>query len=399
MAIRKMRIGLVLSSVPPYSETFFTTKINGLTQSGFAVSLFAQGKRNPELRCAWVKPYPQFTSSLARMVMASVVLPFVFARVPGRVVRFWKRERRVATSRVDIAKKLYLNAHILPHALDWLHFGFAAVAIGREELAYAIGARMAVSFRGYDLNVHPLKHPGCYKKLWERVDRVHSISRYLMQKSVALGLSRDKPFQIITPALAIDLQLKVKRDVELHQPVRILTVARLTWIKGLEFGIRAVGILKSMKIPVHYTIIGGGPDYEKLLYEINDLGLAAEVELTGRLSQTETLRIMAQSDIYIQPSLNEGFCNSLLEAQAVGCLCIASDAGALPENILQNETGWLVPSRNPEKLAEVIQRVISMPLPERLQIKGNAGRRIIRDFSIESHRQQWVNFYTQTTPI
>src|SRR5258706_4870352 len=252
---------------------------------------------------------------------------------------------------------------------------------------------MAVSFRGYDLNVYPLKHPGCYRKLWERVDQVHAISRYLLEKAVALGLSPDKPNMIITPALSLDPDGEMRSKTELHNPVRILTVARLTWIKGLEYGIRAVGILKSMKIPVHYTIIGDGPEYEKLLFDIHDLDLAAEVELVGKLGHTETLQSMAQSDVYIQPSLNEGFCNSVLEAQAVGCLCIASDVGGLPENIVNGKTGLLVEPRNPRALAEAIVSAIQLPLMKRKEFSQNAQKRIVENFGIEFHVEQWVKFY------
>ncbi len=391
---RKIRIGIVLASVPSYSETFFTTKINGLTTAGFAVYLFASGRQNAFLQCNWIRPFPEFRTPVARLVLACFFLPFVFVRAPASVMRFWKGERASGSSTLNVIKKLYLNAHILTHSLDWLHFGFAAVAIGREEIAAAIGAKMAVSFRGFDLNVYPLKHPGCYNKLWNRVDQVHSISLYLLEKGFELGLSRDKPYRIITPALNIDSKREIKAEAAFHNPVRILTVARLTWIKGLEYGIKAVGILKSMKIQVHYTIIGDGPEYEKLLYEINDLDLTAEIKLTGKLSHAETLDAMTHSDLYFQPSLNEGFCNSVLEAQVAGCLCIASDAGGLPENILRNETGWLVPVRSPEHLAEAAQLIIGMTPVERSKIIQNAWNRAHREFTIPSHIEKWVSFYS-----
>ena len=261
-------------------------------------------------------------------------------------------------------------------------------------MARAIGARMAVSFRGYDLNVYPLNHPGCYKKLWERVDQVHSISRHLLEKAFALGLSPDKPHLIITPALTFDPNRELKTSAELHNPVRILTVARLTWIKGLEYGIKAVWILKSMKIPVHYTIIGDGPEQEKLVYEIQDLDLAGEVDLAGKLGHAETLQTMAHSDVYIQPSLNEGFCNSVLEAQAAGCLCIASDAGGLSENIVNGKTGFLVEPRNPGALAEAILSAIQLPLVKRKELCQNGQRRIIEKFGNKLHIEKWVRFYT-----
>jgi len=387
------RIGLVLSSVPPYSETFFKTQINGLAGNGFRIYLFAAGKQNPDLRCTLIKPYPVFNSYLTRMLSVCVVLPLTFIKVPARVIRLYKYEKESGTTATEIIKRLYLNAHILPYTLDWLHFGFATIALGREEVAQAIGAKMAVSFRGYDLNVYPLKNPGCYKKLWKKVDQVHSISLYLLERGFVLGLSRDKPWIVITPALSFGDDPEQKIRQELQSPLRILTVARLTWIKGLEYGIKAMAILRAMNIPSQYTIIGEGPDQEKLLFEIHDLDLADRVHLVGKLDHSATLAAMTQTDIYIQPSLNEGFCNSIMEAQANGCLCIASDVGGLPENILQNVTGWLVTSRSPEQIAEAVDRILRMTSVERKQVIQNAWRRMREDFGLTSHIEKWVIFY------
>src|SRR5690606_28909922 len=100
--------------------------------------------------------------------------------------------------------KTYLNAHLLKANLDWLHFGFATMALGSETIAKAIGAKMAVSFRGFDINVYPIKHPECYNNLWKHVDKVHSISQYLLNKAISLGLSVETPFVIITPAVQLD---------------------------------------------------------------------------------------------------------------------------------------------------------------------------------------------------
>ncbi|TFB13069.1 glycosyltransferase, partial [Microbacterium sp. 3H14] len=98
-------------------------------------------------------------------------------------------EKRQKTSVKRSIEKIYINSTLLKLEVDWLHFGFATMAIERELVAKAIGAKMAVSFRGYDINVYPLKHAGCYKKLWQQVDKVHSISEFLIQKAYALGLS------------------------------------------------------------------------------------------------------------------------------------------------------------------------------------------------------------------
>lgn len=391
MSNRNLHIGLVLSSVPGYSETFFYTKINGLTKAGSEVILFARGETNPELNCKHIRPYPVFQHPLWRALCVVVILPVVFMRSPRAVVRFWKFEKEDGQRAIDIFRNLYLNAHILTKQVDWLHFGFATTALGRENVARATLAKMAVSFRGYDINVFPLKNPGCYTKLWKRVDQVHSISRYLLQRAYELGLPKNKPSFIITPALSTPPNPKT--DFDLHDPVRILTVARLTWIKGLEYGIEAVAKLKAEGLRVQYTLVGDGSEHEKLVARTEALGLKEDVIFAGKLSHHETLLQMRDCDVYIQPSLNEGFCNAVLEAQAVGCLCIASEAGALPENIVHSETGWLVRPQDARALASAIMKTIRMSPAEKMQVSNSALERATTFFTTETHLKYWKEFY------
>lgn len=390
--MRSARIGLVLSGTPAYSETFFRWKINGLSAAGFHVVLFARGKKDTTLSCKQIRPYPVFRSSILRMICVALVVPFLFLRSYSAARRFCKLERKRGSGFDEIIRRLYLNAHILDQKLDWLHFGFATMAIAREQVAGAIGAKMAVSFRGYDINVYPLKHPGCYHDLWKSVDKVHSISGYLLEKVHSLGMHSEKPATIITPA--VNIAPLARNSFEFHAPIRIVTIARLHWIKGLEYAIQAIAKLRQKGLQVVYTIIGEGMEREKLLFEIDDLGVSDEVKLIGRLSHEETILKLKESDIYLQPSLNEGFCNSVLEAQAYGCLSIVSDVGALPENVLQGITGWVVPPRNALALADAILAVVQRSSEERAHIAAVAHQRVKREFTLQVHLEAWKDFYT-----
>lgn len=388
----RMRIGIVLSSVPGYSETFFKTKINGLANNGFQVILFARGKRNQELNCLQSRPYPVFQLPILRVLCVLFIVPLIFMRAPHSVLQFWKYEKEYGVSSVSIIKRIYLNAHILTKKIVWLHFGFATTALGRENVARAIGAKMAVSFRGYDINVYPVKNAGCYNQLWQRVDKVHSISDYLLQRAYRYGLSTSKPASIITPALPTPVNQKTV--FEFHDPIRVLTVARLTWIKGLEYGIQAIANLKAAGLKVQYIIVGDGPEYEKLIIETDSLGLTNEVIFTGKLNHEDTLQQMKNCDLYLQPSLNEGFCNAVLEAQALGCLCIVSNIGALPENVLNNETGWLVQPRDSNSLANILMQTLKLPLDDRMRVSANAKKRAEDAFSLKKHIDLWQKFYS-----
>lgn len=396
-----MKIGIVLSNPPGYSETFFTSKIKGLQGHSLEVVLFVQKDIENFNLCKTIispKVYPH----PIRQFIASIIVFIGLIPTLKQVIRFIKLERKEKSSFFSIYKKIYLNAHIIKQKVAWLHFGFATQAIGSELVAKAIGAKMAVSFRGFDINVYPVKHPNCYTRVWENVDKVHSISNYLLQKAYSLGLSEEVPFKIITPAVDLQKSLGSLSNVvtersrsDIENSIKIITIARLNWIKGLDVSIAAMQLLKEKGIDFTYHIIGSGSikEQERYQYQVYKLRLKKEVSFLGKLPHSETIKKLNEATIYLQPSLNEGFCNAVLEAQAIGKLCIASNVGGLPENIENNKTGWLVPKSNPKALADKIMEVISLPEDKKQEIAKNAQERVRKQFAIEQQQKQFIEFY------
>ena len=108
------------------------------------------------------------------------------------------------------------------------------------------------------------------------------------------------------------------------------------------------------------VIIGDGSEYERLVFAAYQLGIKDHVTFAGILPQVDVKKQLEHSDMYLQYSIQEGFCNAVLEAQAMGLLCIVSNAEGLAENVLDGKTGWVLPKRQPELLAEKIKDVIGM---------------------------------------
>ena len=73
--------------------------------------------------------------------------------------------------------------------------------------------------------------------------------------------------------------------------------------------------------------------------------------MLGRKTHDGVKTHLEWADIYIQPSIQQGFCNAVLEAQAMGLLCIVTDADGLSNNVVEGKTGWFVPKRSPNALA------------------------------------------------
>jgi colanic acid/amylovoran biosynthesis glycosyltransferase len=385
------RIGIVLPNPPGYSETFFHSKIKGLTEAGFEVTLFVNGGSDPSSPYRIVTQHRTY-HKLLQPVMMVWVLTLLLLRAPGAFRRFVQLEREFGRSPVTILKNLYTNAHILTVQLDVLHFGFATMAEKKVNAARAVGAKMAVSFRGFDISIYPLKHPGCYNRVWERVDLVHTISDDLYKEALALGLSPEVPVAKITPA--IDTKRFIcERQKALGTSVQILTVARLHWKKGLDYALTAMKQLHDAGVAFTYTIVGDGPDHERLVFAAHQLGISDRVVFAGRQSHDTIREYMASHEVYLQPSVQEGFCNAVLEAQASGMLCIVSDAQGLAENVLHEVTGWVVPRRQPKVIARQIQALFTMQPTEIMNIGERAAKRVAKEFDISGQIAAFKKLY------
>ncbi|MFD2916254.1 glycosyltransferase [Psychroserpens luteus] len=387
-----MTIGIVMSKPPSYSETFFNNKIIGLKKSGFDVILFVQQKEDLFKLCE-VRIAPKVYRNnvlLQSFEYVKVVIKLSF--IPMRLHRFISLERKVNRSWNQILKNVYNNCHILTSDVDWLHFGFATMAIQSEHVARVINAKMAISCRGYDMDVYPLKHNNVYQLLWRNVNKVHLISEYMLKRSYDNGMPKHSIYKIIFPAIDI-LNFERPNTTVTNSKLKFTTIARLHWIKGLSATLEALSIIKQKGILFEYTIIGEGSELEPLKFAVDQLNLTHEVTFSGRVKHKHIINMLAETDVYIQYSHSEGFCNAVLEAQAMGLLCIVSDGGGLSENVIHEQTGWVVEKRNAEALANKILEVVNLSAHEKELIVQSAIKRVKEDFNLKKQQDAFLKFY------
>lgn len=390
-----MRIGLVLPNIPAYSETFFLNKIKGLESSGHSVILFVNASKKFEFNTCKVKVAPKLTGSFIHVGFKSaylLIVAYIFHFNKNRRLYLLDKEDGVAF--FQRIKNCISNSHITSESLDWLHFGFATMVIHKENVAKALGAKMAVSFRGFDIGVYPLKYPGCYHKLWDKVDKIHVISDDIHKLLFMQGFQEQVEVVKITPAIDTDYFKAGEKKVSAAHH-NFITVARLHWKKGLEYTLEALALLKKEGIHFTYTVIGEGKDYERLKFAAYQLDLADRVIFRGKIAHELIKEELGNADVYIQYSIQEGFCNAVLEAQALGLLCVVSDAEGLSENVLTNETGWVVPKGNARALANKLMEVLHLEQSEKNRISSNAQRRVKAHFSTDQQRLKFIQFYSE----
>jgi colanic acid/amylovoran biosynthesis glycosyltransferase len=220
------------------------------------------------------------------------------------------------------------------------------------------------------------------------------ISDDLYQKALSHGLSPHTRFKKITPAINIE-QFKDEETANLNKTkeLNILSIGRLHWKKGFVDTLEALSLLKKENVKFKYRIIGEGKDYERIAFAAHQLDLKDEVVFLGKLNHQEVKQELVKADLYLQYSIQEGFCNSVLEAQSLGKLCVVSDAEGLSENVLHKQTGWVVPKGQPKLLAEQIIKTINLPADQKLKIQGQAQKRVKQIFGLENQKKAFSEFY------
>ena len=107
---------------------------------------------------------------------------------------------------------------------------------------------------------------------------------------------------------------------------------------------------------LHWVIAGDGELRPVLEWLTSELGLTRRVHFLGQVAHP--LRVIADADLYVMSSREEGLGTSVLDAMARGIPVASTSAGGLPE-MLHQGAGILVPPRNPEALAGAVQRILS----------------------------------------
>lgn len=137
------------------------------------------------------------------------------------------------------------------------------------------------------------------------------------------------------------------------------TIAELHPTKGLDVAINAIALLSHHTQNLRYLIIHDGDERARLAKLVKDLGLEENVFFTGTIENAATL--LPAFDIFLLPSRSEAFGYVLIEAGQAGIPVIASRVGGIPEVVLDQETGILVPPNEAEALAGAVKALLNDP--------------------------------------
>jgi colanic acid/amylovoran biosynthesis glycosyltransferase len=192
----------------------------------------------------------------------------------------------------------------------------------------------------------------------------------------------------------------IPRRLAPGEPVRIVSLARLAEKKGIEYGIRAVAEVAKSRRNLVYEVIGDGPLRPSLQKLIDDLEVGDVVRLAGWKKQDEVVRALEQAHLLMAPSVTaaggdqEGTPTAIVEAMMMGLPILSTLHSGIPEMIRDGVSGYLVPERDVDSLADRLGELVAHP--ETWPAMGAAGRASAEEeFNINRLNDRLVVMYEE----
>lgn len=393
MISRKFRLLMAGIDWPP--ETFLKRLIVGLADAG--VEITAGCAERPDLQ------HPNFHW---------LPTPAWDGLVPVRLLRLGSMATRAAVcgsrDACQLARLLrsapkYCGGlagwnRMLPFAgrrWDAIYFPWNAAAIDHLPV-FGLGMPVVVSCRGAQVNVAPHNPDRAHirdglRATFARAAAVHCVSDEIKQEAMNHGLNPAKAW-VIRPAVDPDKFHPASEPRLRNGEFRFATTGSLIWRKGHEYALMATRLLVDRGFAVQFDIIGGGPDQQRLLYTVHDLGLEKCVTLHGSMKEEAVMRLLQQCNAFVLSSLSEGISNAVLEAMACGLPVVTTDCGGMAEAVADGVEGFVVPVRDPGALADALAKLASGA--DLARTMGRAAReRVVSQFTLKRQVQQWLKLY------
>jgi glycosyltransferase involved in cell wall biosynthesis len=300
--------------------------------------------------------------------------------VPGgshRAVRLFRALSTLARLQPDI---------VHAHNPTSLHYATLAKQVSR--------ARVLMTDHGQGLG--SVRSPGNGE--WSRTDAVVAVSEAVAQRrdiEPIRGRTRVIP-NGVEPAAALRSRAAVRAELgEPEDRIVAIIVARIDGRKGHETLLRALAHMQGTPVAARLTLWVAGDGAQRPAMEelAREMGLSpAPVRFLGFRSDVPDL--LAAADLFILPSLAEGLPLSVLEAMAHRLPVIATPVGGVPEVVVLEETGLLVPTEEPEALAAAIER-LGEDEKTRRRLGAAGYERVLREFSFDRMVERYNRLYQE----
>lgn len=389
-----MKVAIYTGTYP--DTTFLTLLVRKLAKEGVIVQIFGKvNKRTQEDKGIHFYKIPN-----PKLLKIIYLFKYIFLNALFNLNLLKKLVNGVLTQESSLFhqfNKLIILLPILYHKPDIIHIQWLksySLFLGTE---HCFKNKFIISVRGHQLSISSFLYPeinDLAKKSFEHAHRIHSISDALTEQVKRISPTALSKTKKISPA--IDHELFQQRSIKQKgKKLQIVTVARLTWNKGLNYGLKIIRKLLESEISCEYHLVGDGNQIEELLYLCNMMGLNKNVHFYGKISQENVLELLKKADVFFMPSIQEGFCNAVLEAQSVGVPCIVSDADGLPENVEHGKTGYIFQKKNIDSAVKAFNTFLLLNQKEYTKMQLNSAQRAREYFNLNEQIKKFKLLYQE----
>lgn len=277
---------------------------------------------------------------------------------------------------------------------DIIHFQWISVLNWLENLVLPEQTKTILSQRGFHINIRPFindENMKYLKYIYPKINGFHSVSEAIKEKSNRIYSSKSKIDQVVYSGFEFH-NFPTKTNNQFSSTLKIISIGRNHWIKDYKTAILAIHQLMSQGVSCVYTIVGVDKD-EELLFLVNDLGLQDNVKFINKVSQEEVYVYMLESDLCLLPSVEEGIANVCIEAMFCRLPVLSTNCGGMSELIEDGETGFLVPTRSSDLIAEKIEGILKLSNENIHEIIEKAREKVIQQHSIVKMVSDMENLY------
>lgn len=217
----------------------------------------------------------------------------------------------------------------------------------------------------------------------KKANKLIAVSRYVADSIIKEYHLKSNEVVVIPNAVNTDLfnpevdSTKAKKLLLFNREKTILFVGRLEYNKGIFHLIDAFFLLKKDMPGTKLVLVGEGKLKNQILSFIAARNLGTSVKIIGGVESEHLPGIYAASDLFVLPSIMEGFGIVLLEAMATGKPCVTTRVGGIEEVVIDGKTGIIVPLADTVSLYNAMKTIlVNEDFAKKL---GMAGRRRVKE--------------------
>lgn len=392
-----MKVLIIGAKNPP--ETFLTRLIDGLSKRNYKTILGLINKPDGQRYSKnntwiWLPSWNISTRKRVSNILLFLIKPSSWKIKELLLIIKIVKQRKNLKSKIH---QFYLLLPLINKKFDVVYFPWILTADLYIDYFNELNIPLVVSLRGSMINIDPFIKPDneTVKKRLEYIfnnsQAIHCVSEDIFETAQQFKLDKSKVV-IIKPA--VDFNFFFQKDIKECSKFRIVSTGSLIWIKGYEYALISIKKLIDQNIDCEYHIIGEGPERQRILYTIQDLGIEKCVFMHGNFCPERVRDQLQTSDVFLLSSLSEGISNAALEAMACGLPVIATNTGGIKEIIDNGENGFLF---DPEDTIDLTNIIIELSNDNNLykNIVKKGKEKIEKNFTLSIEINNWYRLYKE----